>query len=66
MLLKKNESLVLNEYHVINLCCDLNDKMKDFFKKVKESDKNVFGKLMHEIRNCCSKLMFDHNPDKFN
>jgi len=28
MLLRKNESLVLNEYHIINLCCDLNDKMK--------------------------------------
>jgi len=28
MLLRKNESLVLNEYHIINLCCNLNDKMK--------------------------------------
>jgi hypothetical protein len=60
LLLKKIQTLTINQYHIINTCCDLNDKIVAYVKKNKV---NIdFLAILKDIRNSCSKLLFDFNP----
>jgi hypothetical protein len=60
MLLKKIQLMTINQYHIINTCCDLNDKIMNF---VKNNKVNIdFLAIFKDIRNSCSKLLFDYNP----
>jgi len=61
-LLKKIQMMSINQYNIINTCCDLNDKIMIHTKNKKVDFQ--FIPIMTEIRNACSKLLFDYNPKK--
>ena len=60
MLLKKNQMSSINQYNIINTCCDLNDKIMDYVKKNKVNFD--FLSILKDMRNSCSKLLFEYNP----
>ena len=59
-LLKKIQILSLNQYYIINECCDLNERLKIIAKK------NFAGvevlTVLRDIKNSCAKLLKDFNP----
>jgi DNA repair exonuclease SbcCD ATPase subunit len=61
-LLKKIQMMSINQYNIINTCCELNDKIINHTKNKKVDFQ--FYPIMTEIRNACSKLLFDYNPKK--
>jgi hypothetical protein len=60
MLFQKIQLMAINQYNVINTTCELNDKITNFSKNNKISFD--FINLLKDIRNACSKLLFDYNP----
>ena len=60
MLLNKIQMMSVNQYNVINTCCELNDKVRAFLKNNKVSID--FLGILKDIRNICTKMLFDYNP----
>lgn len=58
-LLNKIQVMSINQYNLINTCCDLNDRVRDHLKKNKMTElKNIFT----DIKNTCTKMLFDFSP----
>jgi hypothetical protein len=60
MLLKKIDILYINQFNIINTCCDLNDKCQELFYHNKSK---ICTSLLNDIKNNCAKLLFDYNPN---
>lgn len=60
-LLKKIQNLTINQYHIINNCCEINYKLTELCEK-NRSLAYEFQDFIDDIKNKCSKLLFDCNP----
>lgn len=55
-LLHKIDLLSINQFNIINTCCDLYDKLPKNYN----SD---WSSIINEVKNCCAKLLFEFNPN---
>lgn len=60
-LLKKIQSLTINQYHIINNCCEINYKITELCERNRSFDYE-FKDFVEGIRNICAKLLYELNP----
>jgi cell division protein FtsB len=62
MLLKKNDYLYINQYNIINLSFELNEKVLNYTKRTKLKIDNEYQSLLNEIKKFCTALLIEYNP----
>ena len=60
-LLKKIQSLTINQYHIINNCCEINFKLTELCERDR-SFEFEFKDYIQGIKNICAKLLYELNP----
>ncbi len=60
-LLKKIQSLTINQYHIINNCCEINYKLTELCERDRGLEYE-FRDYIEGIKNICSKLLYELNP----
>jgi chromosome segregation ATPase len=62
MLLKKNQYLMVNQYSIIGICLNMNQKIVEFTKSTGRRIDQEYLNMINEIKNFCSILLIEYNP----
>jgi len=60
-LLKKIQNLTINQFHIINNCCEINYKITELCERDRGLEYE-FRDYIEGIRNICAKLLYELNP----